>query len=166
MPTLTDIVEEDSSAISDNFLDENESDEEPISLTPDELTNIIGEIPPGEDLDEIDALGFESTENENVSELRPSLDINEEDSEEEIDLDEYALEGSLSPLEELRSSPSDEAIEKKSDDSLKSDSQDGTHSDSDLSSEDKKKVLTYLDNLLGNLPDDLIREFSKSNYFE
>jgi hypothetical protein len=166
LPTLTDIVEEDSSAISDNFLDENEADEEPISLTPDELTNIIGEIPPGEDLDEIDTLGFESTENENVSELRPSLDINEEDSEEEIDLDEYALEGSLSPLEELRSSPSDEAIEKKSDDSLKSDSQDGTHSDSDLSSEDKKKVLTYLDNLLGNLPDDLIREFSKSNYFE
>jgi hypothetical protein len=166
LPTLTDIVDEETNPISESFLGEDSAEDEPISLTPDELTNIIGDIPPGEDLDEIDALSFDSSEIENGIALRPSLDISEEDSEKEIDLDEYAVEGSLSPLEELRSTPSDVAIEEKLDDSKANESKESLPSDSDLSSEDKKKVLTYLDNLLGNLPDDLIREFSKSNYFE
>lgn len=85
-----------------------------------------------------------------------------DDSEEfEVDLDEYAMEGKLSPLEELRKSDvSAPAANKESEDAFAEAG--GDH----LSVGDRKKVLGYLDNLLGNLPDEVIREFSKSQYFE
>ncbi|ABZ93313.1 Conserved hypothetical protein [Leptospira biflexa serovar Patoc strain 'Patoc 1 (Ames)'] len=85
-----------------------------------------------------------------------------DDSEEfEVDLDEYAMEGKLSPLEELRKSDvSAPEANKESSDAF-------TEAGGDqLSVGDRKKVLGYLDNLLGNLPDEVIREFSKSQYFE
>ncbi|TGM29028.1 hypothetical protein [Leptospira levettii] len=85
-----------------------------------------------------------------------------DDSEEfEVDLDEYAMEGKLSPLEELRKSDvAAPATNKESEDAFAEAG--GDH----LSVGDRKKVLSYLDNLLGNLPDEVIREFSKSQYFE
>ncbi|TGM73233.1 hypothetical protein EHR01_18730 [Leptospira mtsangambouensis] len=86
-----------------------------------------------------------------------------DDSEEfEVDLDEYAMEGKLSPLEELRKSDVSAPEEKRS-------SAENAFADAggeNLSVGDRKKVLGYLDNLLGNLPDEVIREFSKSQYFE
>ncbi|TGL24740.1 hypothetical protein EHQ47_01990 [Leptospira bourretii] len=86
-----------------------------------------------------------------------------DDSEEfEVDLDEYAMEGKLSPLEELRKSDVSAPEEKRS-------SAEDAFADAggeNLSVGDRKKVLGYLDNLLGNLPDEVIREFSKSQYFE
>ncbi|TGL12641.1 hypothetical protein [Leptospira meyeri] len=86
-----------------------------------------------------------------------------DDSEEfEVDLDEYAMEGKLSPLEELRKSDISAPEEKRS-------SSEDAFADAggeNLSVGDRKKVLGYLDNLLGNLPDEVIREFSKSQYFE
>ncbi|EKJ88367.1 hypothetical protein CLV96_1431 [Leptospira meyeri] len=86
-----------------------------------------------------------------------------DDSEEfEVDLDEYAMEGKLSPLEELRKSDVSAPEEKRS-------SSEDAFADAggeNLSVGDRKKVLGYLDNLLGNLPDEVIREFSKSQYFE
>lgn len=79
----------------------------------------------------------------------------------EVDLDEYAMEGKLSPLEELRKSDvSAPETNKESADAFAEAGGD------QLSVGDRKKVLGYLDNLLGNLPDEVIREFSKSQYFE
>jgi hypothetical protein len=85
-----------------------------------------------------------------------------------IDLDEYSVDGGLSPLEEMRSTPIENVKEVDTTDSSQ-DEKSESFKDSqgnELSNEDKKKVLTYLDNLLGNLPDDMIREFSKSNHFD
>ncbi|TGM01345.1 hypothetical protein [Leptospira jelokensis] len=85
-----------------------------------------------------------------------------DDSEEfEVDLDEYAMEGKLSPLEELRKS--DVSAPETNKESADAFSEAGGDQ---LSVGDRKKVLGYLDNLLGNLPDEVIREFSKSQYFE
>lgn len=85
-----------------------------------------------------------------------------DDSEEfEVDLDEYAMEGKLSPLEELRKS--DVSVPETNKESSDAFAEAGGDQ---LSVGDRKKVLGYLDNLLGNLPDEVIREFSKSQYFE
>lgn len=183
------------------LLPETEEDEA-ITLTTDELTSIIGDLPPGEDLDEMDQVIQEQAEeefwdpqeepileamqteeesdagfDEIVAPKAPSLGIQDDmdDSTSVIDLDEYADEGGLSPKEQLRSLPSEANVpsplpsptanEGDSELSGKADAK-VQGSGSELSPEDKKKVLTYLDNLLGNLPDDLIREFSKSNYFD
>ncbi len=81
----------------------------------------------------------------------------------EIDLDEYAPEGKLSPLEELRANQTPEISEKSLGDAAADAIKDVG---SELSVTDRKKVLGYLDNLLGNLPDEVIKEFSKSQYFE
>jgi hypothetical protein len=72
-----------------------------------------------------------------------------------INLDEYADDGQLSPLEELRAMPKEEEESSVSKDSPET-----------LSKDEMKKMMNYLDNLLGNLPEDMIQEFSKSSYFE
>lgn len=151
-----------------NFgIDENE--DEPIALTSEELTDIIGDLPPGEDLEDIDSLSFDDNHEPALeSNLKASLDPNDFEDESMIDLDEYSVDGGLSPLEEMRSTPIENVKEVDTTDSSQ-DEKSESFKDSqgnELSNEDKKKVLTYLDNLLGNLPDDMIREFSKSNYFD
>jgi hypothetical protein len=141
-----------------SLLPEDEEDEA-IALSSDELSDIIGELPPGEDLDEMGQVVEEEATLPKSPSLDPSLIS---DDEEVIDLDEYAEEGALSPLEEMRSSPTEKEVTAKSEDPIQKTEDPG----SELSPEEKKKVLSYLDNLLGNLPDDMIREFSKSNYFD
>lgn len=146
-----------------------EDDDEPIVLTSEELTDIIGDLPPGEDLEDIDSLSFDDNHEPALeSNLKASLDPNDFEDESMIDLDEYSVDGGLSPLEEMRSTPIENVKEVDTTDSSQ-DEKSESFKDSqgnELSNEDKKKVLTYLDNLLGNLPDDMIREFSKSNYFD
>lgn len=146
-----------------------EVDDEPIALTSEELTDIIGDLPPGEDLEDIDSLSFDDNHEPALeSNLKSSLDPNDFEDESMIDLDEYSVDGGLSPLEEMRSTPIENVKEVDTTDSSQ-DEKSESFKDSqgnELSNEDKKKVLTYLDNLLGNLPDDMIREFSKSNYFD
>ncbi|MCZ8347496.1 MAG: hypothetical protein O9346_13860 [Leptospiraceae bacterium] len=146
-----------------------EDDDEPIALTSEELTDIIGDLPPGEDLEDIDSLSFDDNHEPALeSNLKSSLDPNDFEDESMIDLDEYSVDGGLSPLEEMRSTPIENVKEVDTTDSSQ-DEKSESFKDSqgnELSNEDKKKVLTYLDNLLGNLPDDMIREFSKSNYFD
>lgn len=96
------------------------------------------------------------------NETRTPTLASDESEEFEVDLDEYAMEGKLSPLEELRKSDVSAPEEKPS-------SAEEAFVDAggeNLSVGDRKKVLGYLDNLLGNLPDEVIREFSKSQYFE
>ncbi|EMY69269.1 hypothetical protein [Leptospira vanthielii] len=103
---------------------------------------------------------FDLTVNEPKDTRVPTLAS--DDSEEfEVDLDEYAMEGKLSPLEELRKSDISAPDSKQSSTEVSADV-----GEENLSVGERKKVLGYLDNLLGNLPDDVIQEFSKSQYFE
>ncbi len=102
-------------------------------------------------------------ESDLVPEHREPTLLQDDSAGVELDLDEYAPEGKLSPLEELRASQAPEESEK----SLSTAAAEAIEdTGTELSSTDRKKVLSYLDNLLGNLPDEVIKEFSKSQYFE
>ncbi|EMM74989.1 hypothetical protein M9Y82_04790 [Leptospira weilii] len=147
--------------------EQTEEDEGPIALSEDELGNlledapatikeedlneILGELPPTSDLDAFDSI------DDNVSKEKvppPQVAATEDGLNQDemiIVLDEYADEEKSSPIEELRKTPDQEEKEDAS----------GTPS-----KEEMKRIMTYLDELLGNLPDDLIREFSRSDYFE
>ncbi|MCG6168698.1 midas domain-containing protein [Leptospira sanjuanensis] len=152
-----------------------EEDEGPIALSEDELGNLLSDVQTpeedGEDLNEIlgelpvasDLDAFESMD-EDVSALQP---LNGEsgivptaetvqDEEMVIVLDEYADEEELSPLEELRKTPEEPAAP----------AAPSAGGEAVPSKDEMKRIMTYLDELLGNLPDDLIREFSQSDYFE
>ncbi|EMK24377.1 hypothetical protein LEP1GSC008_1327, partial [Leptospira kirschneri serovar Bulgarica str. Nikolaevo] len=137
--------------------DENEEPEEqkigsniPEVETEEDLTEILGELPPVSDLDAFDSIDEDVLKEEKVSKIVPTLE-SVKNQEMVIVLDEYADEEEPSPIEELRKTPDQtEAIGGK-----------------DVPSKDEmKRIMTYLDELLGNLPDDLIREFSRSDYFE
>lgn len=165
------------------------------TVTSENLDEILGEDIPGEELEDIADLPYDEEaevsgefgsdieslgESADLVEHEEDLDLNipeitepsvatthvptlqlDETAPIEIDLDEYAVAGKLSPLEELRNS--DVKLPEAND----LDSGELVNAKGEvLSSDDKKKVLGYLDNLLGNLPDEVIKEFSKSQYFE
>jgi hypothetical protein len=110
-----------------------------------------------------EALPLDESLTDDSIEIREPTLGNDDSAGVEIDLDEYAPEGKLSPNEELRASQSPSEPEK----SLSAAAEDAINDvGSELSVGDRKKVLGYLDNLLGNLPDDVIKEFSKSQYFD
>ncbi|MCG6194114.1 hypothetical protein LFX25_12755 [Leptospira sp. FAT2] len=152
-----------------------EEDEGPIALSEDELGNLLSDVQTpeeeGEDLNEIlgelpvasDLDAFESMD-EDVSALQPLSGESGivptaetvQDEEMVIVLDEYADEEELSPLEELRKTPEEPAAP----------AAPSAGGEAVPSKDEMKRIMTYLDELLGNLPDDLIREFSQSDYFE
>ncbi|PJZ29215.1 hypothetical protein CH378_13785 [Leptospira kmetyi] len=152
-----------------------EEDEGPIALSEDELGNLLSDVEApeeeGQDLNEIlgelpassDLDAFESMD-EDVAALQPlgsGTDIvptaeTVEDEEMIIVLDEYADEEELSPMEELRKTPDEDSAAQTA----------APTGEAVPSKEEMKRIMTYLDELLGNLPDDLIREFSQSDYFE
>ncbi|WCL48922.1 hypothetical protein [Leptospira sp. GIMC2001] len=191
------IVSSDSDEFSaDEFSLDDTSADEPITLSNEELTNILGDLPPGEDLEVQDQIVEETPDVSDDSEFDmvatdldssdsqfsdssdldfsqddsstkfSSLDLDQEDDIEVIDMDEYAEDGSLSPLEELRATPAAESDNKIEESRITDEETSSENAKDQLSIEEKKKVLAYLDGMLGNLPDDLIREFSKSNYFD
>ncbi|EKR73540.1 hypothetical protein LEP1GSC041_4556 [Leptospira noguchii str. 2006001870] len=143
-----------------------DENEEPAALSEDEfgsniseveeeedLSEILGELPPVSDLDAFDSIDEDVSKEEEVSKIVPTLE-SVKDQEMVIVLDEYADEEESSPIEELRKTPDQtEAIT-------------GQLSGDVPSKDEMKRIMTYLDELLGNLPDDLIREFSRSDYFE
>ncbi|EKO69478.1 hypothetical protein LEP1GSC069_2328 [Leptospira interrogans serovar Canicola str. Fiocruz LV133] len=119
----------------------------------EDLSEILGELPPVSDLDAFDSIDEDVSKEEEVSTIVPTLE-SVKDQEMIIVLDEYADEEESSPIEELRKTPDQtEAIV-------------GELSGDVPSKDEMKRIMTYLDELLGNLPDDLIREFSRSDYFE
>lgn len=158
---IADLPIEEEFSLSEQVGDEEPSD---FDLTANDDENLVehedetdfGDLSSDSTIDD----SFDLTINEPKETRVPTLAS--DDSEEfEVDLDEYAMEGKLSPLEELR----------KSDVSVPDSKQSSAEAFADaggenLSAGDRKKVLGYLDNLLGNLPDEVIREFSKSQYFE
>lgn len=155
------------------------------TVTGDNIDDLIGDEIPGEGLEDISDLPMEEpvvdfsigdkadlVESEDLVEFGdentkhdlPTPTLGNDDSPGiDIDLDEYAPEGKLSPLEELRATQSptmeDKPLNEVAEDAL-------GEAGSELTVTDRKKVLGYLDNLLGNLPDDVIKEFSKSQYFD
>ncbi|WP_025180468.1 hypothetical protein [Leptospira interrogans] len=175
---LTEAIDWDSPPTSEISLEDEEANE-PIALSDEELGNllasgneesedkigsdipkaeedlseILGELPPVSDLDAFDSIDEDVSKEEEVSTIVPTLE-SVKDQEMIIVLDEYADEEESSPIEELRKTPDQtEAIV-------------GELSGDVPSKDEMKRIMTYLDELLGNLPDDLIREFSRSDYFE
>ncbi|EMO89453.1 hypothetical protein [Leptospira noguchii] len=137
---------EESAALSEDDFGSN------IPETEEDLSEILGELPPVSDLDAFDSID-EDVSKEEVSKIVPTLE-SVKDQEMVIVLDEYADEEESSPIEELRKTPDQtETIT-------------GQLSGDVPSKDEMKRIMTYLDELLGNLPDDLIREFSRSDYFE
>ncbi|WP_244284467.1 hypothetical protein [Leptospira barantonii] len=155
--------------------DMSEDNEGPIALSEDELGNLLSDVEApeeeGQDLNELlgelpaasDLDAFESMD-EDVSTLQPLGSTNDiiptaetvDEEEMIIVLDEYADEEELSPMEELRKTPDEDSPAQTA----------APTGDVVPSKEEMKRIMTYLDELLGNLPDDLIREFSQSDYFE
>ncbi|WP_246057600.1 hypothetical protein [Leptospira gomenensis] len=147
-----------------------EEDEGPIALSEDELghlladspaveegqdlNEILGELPPASDLDAFDSIDEDVAGGSSsfATEIVPTAErVNDEEMV--IVLDEYADEEEMSPVEELRKTP----------DPIEAGGEEGEVTPS---KDEMKRIMTYLDELLGNLPDDLIREFSRSDYFE
>ncbi|WP_100764882.1 hypothetical protein [Leptospira ellisii] len=147
-----------------------DEDEGPIALSEDELGNlladspvaeegqdlneILGELPPVSDLDAFDSIDDDVAGGISpvATEIVPTAET-VSDEEMVIVLDEYADEDELSPVEELRKTPDQIEVG-------------GEEGQATPSKDEMKRIMTYLDELLGNLPDDLIREFSRSDYFE
>ncbi|TGL28417.1 hypothetical protein EHQ52_19320 [Leptospira koniambonensis] len=153
-----------------------EEADEPITLSNDELGNLLSdETPEGvdsEDLDQLLSSPPEATDLNDLGSFEDDIQISgldfAGDSSDEIVptierlapepelnfvLDEYADENELSPLEEVRQAGS-AAVEPE------------TGGEAIPTQDEMKRILLYLDELLGNLPDDMIRDFSRSDYFE
>ncbi|MEI1278675.1 hypothetical protein V6Z05_10140 [Leptospira venezuelensis] len=149
-----------------------EDADEPITLSNDELGNLLSDETPqevdSEDLDsllssppdanDLNALGsFE--DDIQISgldfageEIVPTIEKLAPEPELNFILDEYADEDELSPLEEIRQAGG-VAEEPETGEAIPT-------------QDEMKRILLYLDELLGNLPDDMIRDFSRSDYFE
>ncbi|AXR69896.1 hypothetical protein [Leptospira mayottensis] len=147
--SVSEQTEEHTTALSEEELLEDSSP----TVKEEDLSEILGELPPTSDLDAFDSID-DDVSKENVSQVAPAEGAASED-EMIIVLDEYAEEEKSSPIEELRKTPDQEETSTK----------EGVSGETP-SKEEMKRIMTYLDELLGNLPDDLIREFSRSDYFE
>ncbi|PJZ25472.1 hypothetical protein CH352_14490 [Leptospira hartskeerlii] len=166
---------EESAVSAPSDWDLGEEADEPITLSNDELGNLLSdETPPevdSEDLDsllssppeanDLNALGsFEDDIQisgldfeENIGgEIVPTIERLAPESELNFILDEYADEDELSPLEEIRQAGA-AAEEPETGEPIPT-------------QDEMKRILLYLDELLGNLPDEMIRDFSRSDYFE
>ncbi|EQA38593.1 hypothetical protein LEP1GSC047_2363 [Leptospira inadai serovar Lyme str. 10] len=150
--------------LSDDELGNLLADEEPVGMEVGELDALLSEPPPASDLDALGATGDEAliadlnfSEKEGHLDSIPTIEALPPDPELLIVLDEFADEGELSPIEEIRqtAAPANEGTPTGAD-----------ASEVQPSQEEMKRILLYLDELLGNLPDDMIREFSRSDYFE
>ncbi|TGK18684.1 hypothetical protein EHO61_09440 [Leptospira fluminis] len=186
---LSDLSSEGHAAPSD--WDLGEEAEEPITLSDDELGNLLAEEerepaglgetgvsdleellsepPPASDLDALGGSGEEelipdfpfpeeSVSSSELSELVPTIESLPPDPDLLIVLDEFADEDELSPIEEIRQTAEPAAAA-----SASALTEEG---EVQPTQEEMKRILLYLDELLGNLPDDMIREFSRSDYFE
>ncbi|MDH4261644.1 MAG: hypothetical protein OEV78_01220 [Spirochaetia bacterium] len=180
-----------------NFFEENE--DEPITLSEEELENTLMEPEPsqknyeGNEIDEklnenFDIPVFDdelldetesvnSSDDENTSNTISDADKayketsqqvdSEEDNEWEIELtpDDYKKTPEIKQDLEVKPSASNDASDMISDEEGKV----NFHEESNVSlpnRDELKKVVAYLDNLLGELPDELIEKFAKSEYFK
>lgn len=152
-----------------------EDADEPITLSNDELGNLLSdETPEGVDSEDLDQLLSSPPEASDLNalgsfeddiqisgldfaddvggEIIPTIEKLAPEPELNFILDEYADENELSPIEEIRKAgaAADEP----------------EIGEATPTQDEMKRILLYLDELLGNLPDDMIRDFSRSDYFE
>lgn len=146
LPESSDEIEFD--APSDLF-GENATEDEEIALSGDELNNLLesGEI---------------ETEEEPGQESTPDEYDNPIDSGMVIGDDDFVIDEDTSSLSSLSDLGSDISIEDNTD---YSDTIDSFHF-GNVKKEELKKVISYMDELLGSLPDSYIKEFASSEYFE
>lgn len=161
-------------------LSEVEAEDETISLTPEELEGIIS----NEEIEEIsDQLSEEFDEQkdavseqelESIEIPEPIIEENEESEEskkseenETISLTDDELHNILDDVTENISSeptiPEPEIYEVPSEN--REQLADNLQKETGLKKEELKKIISYLDSLFDKLPEEAIREFSKSEYF-
>ncbi|MGJ4747573.1 hypothetical protein ACQV5M_14530 [Leptospira sp. SA-E8] len=134
------------------------SDETPQEVDSEDLDSLLSSPPEASDLnalgsleDDIQISGLDFAEDAG-GEIIPTIERLAPEPELNFILDEYADENELSPLEEVRQAGA--AVEE-------------PESGEAIPTQDEmKRILLYLDELLGNLPDEMIRDFSRSDYFE
>ena len=133
-----------------------------ITLSSDELSNILKdaepieaeEVEPVVEMEEVEEPSIEEgEEGENRAGFETSIDnVDELLEDEEIDISDEEISDYIDNLGEEEIGEEEEKVEAKKPESV------------DI--ESIKKVLSYLDELLGNLPDDVIEKFAKSEYFD
>ncbi|MCT8333401.1 hypothetical protein NUH30_06935 [Leptospira sp. 85282-16] len=160
---IADLPVEEEFSLSEQISDEDSSELDFNSVEEQDLVEHEADIDFGDlTSDSTEDDSFDLSISDSPKETRVPTLASDDSEVYEVDLDEYAMEGKLSPLEELRKSDVS-APEEKQTSAEEAFAEAGSEN---LSAGDRKKVLGYLDNLLGNLPDEVIREFSKSQYFE
>ncbi len=147
---LPDTLDDFGAGTTGNIFGENSTDEEEIALSGDELNNLLesGEI----ETEEADSTG-----------VVPADDYsNPIDSGMVIGDDDFVIDdnSSLSDLGDFNVDDSVSAETKDYSDKIES-FQFGA-----VKKEELKKVISYMDELLGSLPDSYIKEFASSDYFE
>ncbi len=149
-------------------------DEEPITLTAEELGNIVSEVETGhEDISGMPEIVTEDAD----ADAMPSVFSDEEDdgpvSLSDSELDSILEDVTHAPVEEAMDirTPSTEhliVLDDYDDEAVaeaKKPEAPGL-SKEDLNKEELRKMISYLDRLFDQLPEDTIREFSHSEYFD
>ncbi len=147
-------------------------EEETISLTPEELQSIVSSENLGELSEELSEEVEEGQSSISEQELK-EIEIPEpifEDETETISLTDDELHNIIGDVtsEEISEPPTIpepeiyDITEKKFD---REKLTDDLYKETGLKKEELKKMISYLDSLFDKLPDDVIREFSKSEYF-
>ncbi|MFN3604015.1 MAG: hypothetical protein ACK4UJ_04825 [Leptonema sp. (in: bacteria)] len=169
IPETEGVIEETSKDTSDDEeitlppLSEVEMEEETISLSPEELDGIISNEEIQVVTDEIQEEEQESLKNQEIEDIELPEPIFEEN--EAISLTEDELHHIIDDVSQDLTIPEPEIYpigdqiadrEKLSDDLEK---------ETGIKKEELKKIISYLDSLFDKLPEDAIREFSKSEYF-
>lgn len=150
-----------------------DEDDESISLTPEELENIVS----GEDIQELtqelqeelaqeELSGVRYDEIEDISIPEPSL----EDDEEKIALTDEELTNIVNEIqedyEEISVPEPEEFIPETVEPSAaRAPLVDTLEQETGIKKEELKMIISYLDSLFDKLPDEVIKEFSRSEYF-
>ncbi|MDH5656270.1 MAG: hypothetical protein OEZ34_10200 [Spirochaetia bacterium] len=150
-----------------------EDDEGPIALTPEELGNIESDVDTTSQ--ETAAIPVDDSAEE-ASDTVSQPSIFDEEDEGPIAFDESEMASILENVTEEEASEAVLPSEASADmpysvdlDELETESAPAETPSSeavDVKKEDLKKMMGYLDSLFGELPDDSVREFSNSEYFE
>ena len=168
-PELDEAPDDDTPSI----LDEGE-DEGPVALSEDELSNILEDVDE-EQAEDIAAPMAETIEEKNIIVLDEYEELGDQPAEESVDdapaddgmdladagaLSDEELEAELDLAPEPEPEPAPEPTPDRSE--LVA----ATAADQQVDPGEVKKMISYLDRLFDQLPEDTIREFSKSEYFD
>jgi hypothetical protein len=167
------VSEEDTSLppLSEVEIEEDDS----ISLTPEELENIVSnediEVISEELKDELEQEATYKQDLEEINNIEIPTPIFEDNTEETISLTDDELKNIVGELEESVeiSIPEPEIYDVKTSQQIRQEKReqltDDLEKETGIKKEELKKVIAYLDSLFDQLPEETIRAFSKSEYF-